>query len=61
MTKRKTNAELAREIWDSAEPIIGTLVEIYLGSRGISSPDPAPNASASRPSSRIPTASISRR
>ena len=42
MTKRKTNAELAREIWDSAQPITGTLVEIYLGSRGISPPDPAP-------------------
>ena len=43
MTKRKTNAELAREIWDSAQPISGTLVEIYLGSRGITLPDPAPD------------------
>jgi hypothetical protein len=24
MTKRKTNTELAREIWDSAQPISGT-------------------------------------
>jgi uncharacterized protein (DUF927 family) len=43
MTKRKTNGELAREIWDSAQPIKGTLVETYLGSRGISAPDPAPD------------------
>ena len=43
MTKRKTNAELAREIWDSAQPISGTLVDIYLGSRGISLPDRAPD------------------
>ena len=43
MTKRKTNADLAGEIKDNAEPITGTLVEIYLGSRGISLPDPAPD------------------
>jgi hypothetical protein len=43
MTKRKTNAELADEIWDSAQPITGTLAEIYLGSRGISPPDPTPD------------------
>jgi hypothetical protein len=43
MSKGKTNAELAREIWDSAQPIRGTLGEIYLGSRGISPPDPAPD------------------
>jgi hypothetical protein len=43
MTKRKTNAELARETWGSAQPITGTLVETYLGSRGISAPDPAPD------------------
>jgi hypothetical protein len=43
MTKRKTNTELAREIWDSAQPISGTLVDIYLGSRGISLPDRAPD------------------
>ena len=43
MTKRKTKADLADEIWDSAQPIPGTSVEIYLGSRGVSPPDPAPD------------------
>jgi hypothetical protein len=42
MTKRKTNAELAREVWDHAQPITGTLVDAYLQSRGITPPDPAP-------------------
>ena len=48
MSELKTNAELAREIWDSAQPISGTLVEIYLGSRGITLPDPAPDMPAVR-------------
>jgi hypothetical protein len=39
----KTNAELAREVWDGAQPITCTLFEIYLASRGISPPDPAPD------------------
>jgi uncharacterized protein (DUF927 family) len=43
MTKRNTKAELAREFWDGAQPVTGTLVEIYLGSRGVTLPDPAPD------------------
>ena len=39
MTNSKTNAELAREIWDNAQPITGTLVEAYLRSRGITPPE----------------------
>jgi hypothetical protein len=42
MSESKTNAEIAREIWNGAEPITGTLVETYLGSRGVTPPDPAP-------------------
>jgi uncharacterized protein (DUF927 family) len=42
MSEVKTKAEIAREIWDTAQPTTGTLVDIYFGSRGISPPDPAP-------------------
>jgi uncharacterized protein (DUF927 family) len=43
MTKRRTKADLAGEIWDRAQPITGTLAEAYLGSRGITTPDPVPD------------------
>jgi uncharacterized protein (DUF927 family) len=43
MSKRKTNLELARDISDDAGPTPDTLVEIYLGWRGISPLDPAPD------------------
>jgi hypothetical protein len=42
MTKRRTKADLAGEIRDSAQPTPATLVDIYLGSRGITPLDPAP-------------------
>ena len=43
MSKRKTNAEIACEIMDTARPTPDTLVDIYLGWRGISPLDPAPD------------------
>jgi hypothetical protein len=42
MSEPKTNAEVARGIWDNAQPITGTLVEAYLRSRGITLPEPGP-------------------
>ena len=54
MTEPKTNAELAREIWDNAQPITGTLVETYLRSRGITLPDPAPECLRFAPKLRHP-------
>jgi hypothetical protein len=42
MSEVKTKPRIAREIWGSAQPITGTLVDIYFGSRGISPPYPAP-------------------
>ena len=43
MREPKTNAELAREISDNAQPPVDSLLEIYLQWRGIVLPDPAPN------------------
>jgi uncharacterized protein (DUF927 family) len=42
MSDAKTNADLARELWDNAQPITGTLVEVYLRSRGITPLEPGP-------------------
>ena len=42
MTERKTNAELARDIWAHAEPINDTPVEAYLKSRGLNPTEPGP-------------------
>jgi Domain of unknown function (DUF927) len=42
ISEPKTNAEVARGIWDDAQPITGTLVEAYLRSRGITLPEPGP-------------------
>jgi hypothetical protein len=42
MREPKTNAELAREISDNAQPPIDTLLESYLQWRGTVLPDPAP-------------------
>jgi hypothetical protein len=54
MTEPNTNAELASEIWDSARPIVGTLMESYLKSRGITPPDPRPECLRFAPMLRHP-------
>jgi Domain of unknown function (DUF927)/Toprim domain len=54
MTEPKINAELAREIWDNAQPITGTLVEAYLRSRGITPPEPGPECLRFAPKLRHP-------
>jgi hypothetical protein len=54
MTESNTNVELAREIWDNAQPITGTLVEAYLRSRGITPPEPGPECLRFAPKLRHP-------
>jgi hypothetical protein len=51
MSELKTNAELAREISDNAEPSIDTLLKTYLEWRGTVLPDPAPTCLRFAPSS----------
>jgi hypothetical protein len=55
MSELKTNTELAREIWDNAEPINGTLVEAYLRSRGVTPPEPGPERLRFAPKLRHPS------
>jgi uncharacterized protein (DUF927 family) len=54
MSSSKTNVQLAREIWDNAQPITGTLVEAYLRSRGITPPEPSPECLRFAPRLRHP-------
>jgi hypothetical protein len=54
MSELKTNAELARELWDNAQPVKGTPVEAYLRSRGITPPEPAPECLRFAPKLRHP-------
>jgi uncharacterized protein (DUF927 family) len=54
MSELKTNAELAREIWDNARPIVGAPMESYLKSRGITPPDPGPECLRFAPMLRHP-------
>ena len=61
MTEPKINAELAREIWNNAQPITGTMAEVYLRSRGITLPEPGPECLRFAPKLDIRTSSFSRR
>jgi uncharacterized protein (DUF927 family) len=54
MSELKTNAELARELWDNAQPVKGTPVEAYLRSRGITLPEPDPECLRCAPKLRHP-------
>ena len=54
MTEPNTNAELALEIWDNAQPVKGTPVESYLKSRGITPPEAGPECLRFAPALRHP-------
>jgi hypothetical protein len=54
MSDVNSNAGLAREIWDNAQPITGTLVETYLRSRGITPPQSGPECLRFAPKLRHP-------